>query len=265
MTDVLGVCESWGEGEASIRTADGRLVRIRVSDIVSGKPVPARAVPAGRVPPADVQRRALALWPDVVAEPWGRWLLRTCDSATARRANSALAMEPAGVPDPVAAVVGHYVARGRRPVAAVLPGSAEAQTLLSAGWGAESDEADSLFQTTGIGRLRRALAEPPAYGVTVSEERTGGVLRAHATVGERASAVTAYADGWLGLRSMQVDAGSRRRGLGQAVLTALVEWGAEQGAHTAYLQVLADNTPAVEMYRRLGFTTHHRYRYLAAP
>ncbi|MEZ5194715.1 MAG: GNAT family N-acetyltransferase [Nocardioides sp.] len=49
---------------------------------------------------------------------------------------------------------------------------------------------------------------------------------------------------------------SPRRGL---------DWAASQGATTAYLQVLSDNEPALRLYERLGFTTHHRYRYLAAP
>ena len=29
-----------------------------------------------------------------------------------------------------------------------------------------------------------------------------------------------------------------------------------------YLQVAADNAPAIALYESLGFTTHHRYVYL---
>ncbi len=47
-----------------------------------------------------------------------------------------------------------------------------------------------------------------------------------------------------------------------AVMAALVEWGAAQGATTAYLQVLGDNEPARRLYEGLGFATHHRYCYL---
>jgi ribosomal protein S18 acetylase RimI-like enzyme len=46
-------------------------------------------------------------------------------------------------------------------------------------------------------------------------------------------------------------------------MARLLEWGAERGATTAYLQVLGDNTPALGLYEGLGFTTHHAYRYLA--
>ena len=46
-------------------------------------------------------------------------------------------------------------------------------------------------------------------------------------------------------------------------MAELLDWGAEQGATTAYLQVEADNDPALALYERLGFVTHHTYRYLA--
>ena len=48
-------------------------------------------------------------------------------------------------------------------------------------------------------------------------------------------------------------------------MAALLEWGAERGATTAYLQVLGDNARALALYDGLGFVEHHRYRYLAAP
>ena len=35
-------------------------------------------------------------------------------------------------------------------------------------------------------------------------------------------------------------------------MAALVEWGAAQGATTAYLQVLGDNAPARRLYERPG-------------
>jgi ribosomal protein S18 acetylase RimI-like enzyme len=47
-------------------------------------------------------------------------------------------------------------------------------------------------------------------------------------------------------------------------MDALLEWGAEQGATTAYLQVLGDNARAFALYEGRGFTTHHLYRYHAA-
>jgi hypothetical protein len=42
MTDVLGVCESWGDGRCVVRREDGSPPDIATADIVSGKPVPPR-------------------------------------------------------------------------------------------------------------------------------------------------------------------------------------------------------------------------------
>ena len=42
-------------------------------------------------------------------------------------------------------------------------------------------------------------------------------------------------------------------------MAALLEWGAERGATTAYLQVLGHNAPALALYDAMGFTTHHAY------
>ena len=82
-------------------------------------------------------------------------------------------------------------------------------------------------------------------------------------IGDRASGVAAYAEDWVGFRSIHVAPAYRRQGLALAVMDALLEWGAERGATTAYLQVLGGNAAAIELYAGLGFQTHHAYRYLA--
>jgi GNAT superfamily N-acetyltransferase len=260
MTDVLGVCTSWGDGLCVVQPETGEPVRIRLADIVSGKPVPPRPSTRHRVTPLEAQRRALALWPDLETEPLGDWLLRRSPTATARRANSVLAFAPAGVPDAYQRVVAFY----DRPVAAVLPDSEEDALFRGHGWGLESHDADTLFQLASVAQTRRALrsrADPAAEVelVDVASSRARVVI---ARIGDAAQGVAAYDRDWVGFRSIEVDPGQRRRGHGLMVMAALLEWGAEQGATTAYLQVLGDNTGALELYRGLGFATHHAYRYL---
>jgi len=260
MTDVLGVCTAWGAGVCVVQPETGEPVRIRLSDIVSGKPVPPRPSTRHRVGPLEAQRRALALWPDLETEPLGDWLLRRSPTATARRANSVLAFVPAGVPDAYERVVAFY----DRPVAAVLPDSAEDALFRGHGWVPESHDADTLLQLASVAQAQRALrarALPPAE-VDLVEVPSSEARVVTARIGDAASGVAAYARDWVGFRSIEVDPGQRRRGLGLAVMAALLEWGAEQGATTAYLQVLGDNAGALELYRGLGFTTHHAYRYL---
>jgi ribosomal protein S18 acetylase RimI-like enzyme len=87
---------------------------------------------------------------------------------------------------------------------------------------------------------------------------------AGATVGR--AAVTTAPDGtrWLGLSAVHVVEGARRRGLARELCCALLAWGGERGAARAYAQVLADNTAATRLYESIGFSVHHRSRYVDA-
>ena len=48
----------------------------------------------------------------------------------------------------------------------------------------------------------------------------------------------------------------------RALIAVLLEWGAEQGATTAWLHVETRNAPAQALYESLGFRTHHTMTYL---
>ncbi len=270
LTDVLGTCTAWADGVCVV-VPDGpgahEPVTIPISDIVSGKPVPPRASTRMRVTPQEAQVRALALWPDLETEPLGDWLLRRSPTATARRANSVLAMTPSGLADAYERVVAFYAGLGQRPIAAVLPDSAEDALFSERGWVLESHDDHTVFQLTGVAAARRSLS-----GVTLPEAEVelvdaGDLVTAQVASAGRvvAAGVAAYADDWVGFRGIEVAPEARGRGLGLLVMSELLGWGAERGATTAYLQVLGDNTPALRLYAGLGFVEHHRYRYLAAP
>lgn len=66
---------------------------------------------------------------------------------------------------------------------------------------------------------------------------------------------------WLGYSAVEVEESWRRRGLGTHLGIAMLHWGADNGAEHAYLQVLATNAAGVGLYRKLGFSEHHRHRY----
>jgi GNAT superfamily N-acetyltransferase len=271
MTDVLGTCLSWGDGICVVQpdaAAGQEPVRIPIADIVSGKPVPPRTPPRLRVAPQEAQVRALALWPDLETRELGSWLLRRSAESRARRANSVLAMRPSGVAGDYEAVVAFYEGVGQRPIAAVLPDSAEDEMFRSHGWVLESHDEDTVFEMTGVAQARRSLAGAVPSGVDVLLEGDDHLVTARARAEDGrllASGVAAYDDDWLGFRGIEVDPAERGRGLGLLVMAELLEWGAERGATTAYLQVLGDNTRALALYDGLGFVPHHRYRYLAAP
>ena len=272
MTDVLGVCTAWADGVCVVApTSGGPPVTIRIADIVSGKPVPPRPSPRLRVTPREAQVRAFALFPDLVVTPVpgpSGWLLRSSATATARRANSVLAFPAtsyevvagATTSYDVAGVVAHYGALGKPAVAAVLAESDERSYLASLGWVPESHDADTQFQLASVATARRALRGVDTDGVVVAVEDAVAMASVPGAQG-----IAAYADDWVGFRGIEVAPEHRRQGLARTVMAALLEWGAERGATTAYLQVLGHNAPALALYEGMGFTTHHAYAYLTPP
>lgn len=259
MTDVLGVCLRWSEGECVVQPDDGPAVTIPWRLIVSGKPVPPRASARQRVSPREVELRAGVLWPEMTTEPLGEWLLRECPpqgGRRLRRANSVLAMGDPGVPLPEAAqrVRQFYLDRDRRPLAMVEAGSPLAADLAGLGW-SEVDRVSAHAQLASVARVTRTCGVPPPEDPVGDDTRV--VLELDGARGRAAL------DGdWLGLHSVDVDPDRRRTRLASRVVAGLVAWGAERGATTVWLHVEVANAPAIALYEGLGFRTHHTYRYL---
>jgi len=68
--------------------------------------------------------------------------------------------------------------------------------------------------------------------------------------------------GWAGLSNIVVDAKHRGKGAGTALLRSIVNWSLCNGADQLYLQVIGDNSTALSLYRKHGFTPlfQHHYR-----
>ena len=60
-------------------------------------------------------------------------------------------------------------------------------------------------------------------------------------------------NGQVGLYDILVDPPMRRQGCGERVVRALLGWGCQRQAHSAYLQVMHNNPPALRLYARVGF------------
>jgi len=224
----------------------------------------------------------------------GGWLLRAADGFTGR-ANSALAVGDPGLPlaDALTWVCDWYAARGLPPMVAVphplgRPGDSHVDRYLGQrGWGVRSGPAVVMTAATAdvarsgpaadaelrpepdqawLGRYhyrggelppiaRRLLLSAP-FQAFASIRRDGGTV----AIGR-----VAVADGWGGLTAVEVDPGYRRAGLATAITAALAGAAAGLGAARLYLQVEEDNTAALALYARSGFTAHHRYHYRIPP
>ncbi len=297
MTDVLGVMETWAGGVTRIRT-EGGPVSVVIADIVSGKPVPPKPSVRLREPLATMERRASQDWPAEEVEPLGEWLLRAAGGYS-RRANSALALGDPGMPmaDALRHVEEWYAARGLPAIVLTVPTEPVADQVAAEGWTSFSD--DVLFQVSGVAAVLRMLEElspdaaatadrvtidddvdeswwvadhDPPFSDHVRAVLTGpeevGLARIEvdgAVVARGRGAINVGSDVRLGLSTLWTRPDLRGQGLGAGVLRALVEWAAEGGATSAYLQVEVGNTRAVALYERLGFITHHSYRYLRSP
>ena len=267
-TDVVGVLVDAGPEVLVVRRRDGTLVEIGRAAVSVLKAVPAA--------PRDVlalEAVAALGWPAPESRWLGRWLLRAAEGWTGR-GNSVLPLGDPGPPldDALAEVTAWYGERG-------LPGRFTIPTparealdaaLAERGWSSYNPTA-VLTADVAVTLRRLPRADPR---VTVEPEPSADWLSLYhyrgttelPPVARRVLAIARGSadEGWIGVTAVEVDAGTRRQGLGTAVMRAILDWGRSHGAVSAYLQVAEENTGALALYDRLGFARHHGYHYTVA-
>jgi N-acetylglutamate synthase len=67
--------------------------------------------------------------------------------------------------------------------------------------------------------------------------------------------------GYIGLFDIVTDPEFRRNGYGHQVVSSILAWGKENQAKIAYLQVMLNNPPALQLYAKLGFREQYQYWY----
>ena len=290
LSDVVGVLVEAGPDVLVVRRRDGSLVEMSRTAVTVMRSVAAA--------PRDVlalEEVAALGWPATETRWLGRWLLRAAEGWTGR-GNSVLPLGDPGLPldEALAEVTAWYGARGLpgrftipTPARELLDGA-----LAQRGWTSYNPTA---VLTGDVEMLLRRLPALPTSGVvTIAAEpdedwlslyhyRGGTSLppvarRVLAGAREPAFAVLRDAagrplaiargsvdEGWVGVTAVEVDADHRRQGLGTAVMRVVLDWAAERGAVSTYLQVAEDNTGALALYDTLGYTRHHGYHYVRAP
>ena len=101
--------------------------------------------------------------------------------------------------------------------------------------------------------LLNAISTPSAYVIARTDGQSVGCARA------------VVSGSILGLFDLMVDPKHRGQGFGRGLLEARLNWGFEQGARLAYLQVMANNEPALALQRKYGFSESYRYWYRVQP
>lgn len=243
------------------------------------------------------EEACMAAWPAPRELLLEGWLLRAAGGGH-RRPNSVNPIR-GGARDPRAilpAAEAIYGALGQTPMFRVLSFVGEMDAVLAAaGYEAEgetltlygameelrippfnhaADSATELAIVPGAEWLqaRAALSGVDAAESQIYETMLNSILlpRAFATTRDAGSedgeiAALAYGvvcNGLGVIESVVTNAARRQRGYGRQTVGRLLQWAKDEGASGVCLQVVADNAPALGLYRHLGFTNElHRYHY----
>lgn len=231
-----------------------------------------------------------AAWPALETAAVADWLCKRAPGVS-RRSNSA---NPVGVHArltgrTVAAIEAAY-AKWTQPAYVRLPSllGADADRMLEArGWSAEGHTLTLIGaiapQPQGAAELSVLPSPEWLMALNRINGREGETARVFDAVLARIDAPAAFAavrregaivaggyavavDGWLCLEAVATDPAWRGRGLAGEAVSALLGWGASQGARAVGLQTQADNLAAQALYRRLGLDRElYRYHYRRAP
>lgn len=232
-----------------------------------------------------LEERSFNAWPARQTVLFNGWLFRMAGGYT-KRANSVNAAEPHASFEGVRAAAEAFYERHGLPAVFRLSPLAppEADKALE-------DEGYAFFDPTQVARasLSAAAMHPsisisttplPAWlegiaaanGVTPPQDelhhaivRSIALPSAFATLHEQGEAIgfglAVVERGALGLYDIVVNPTRRRRGHGRMLTCALMHWGHESGAKSAYLQVREENEAARRLYADLGFEDFYRYHY----
>ncbi|WP_439660765.1 GNAT family N-acetyltransferase [Lentzea sp. HUAS TT2] len=122
-------------------------------------------------------------------------------------------------------------------------------------------------------RLEALTADPDGFGSTLAREQayTEDDWRESVERGLKLVALAPEPAGLVGaaskpsgleLYSMWVRSSHRGRGIGEALVKAVLAWAVEEGWKVVRLRVYDDNEPARRLYKRLGFVDADEPEYM---
>ncbi len=240
-----------------------------------------------------VEKVCLDAWPSLQSEVVGDWCLRYADGLT-RRANSAnpLQEHTKDIEATVRECKQRYRLRGHPTIFRIptLIHPSIEKSLLKRGYGIEGESIVLHEHLNGAAvddDQEVEIVETPTdnwcgsmAALQSHSKETAAIYRqivasiefptafASLNEGERvvSQAYGTLQDDLLCIESVITDSGYRQRGFAKKVLSSLFLWGLKKGATGVCLQVEADNSPAITLYRKLGLDTElYQYHYLREP
>ena len=251
-----------------VQTKTGALVQFAPADVVAVRMLSDAPVRNSQI--RGLEHAAALAWPGVEQTWVDGWFLRAGHGVTFP-ANSAVPLDSSADLAAIPAIVDWYGQRDLVPRLAIadrllrLPGAGEHanRMLVRDVRIAEPDASVRLSARPDEAWLRLYQREVPVdvLSAVVEGELVFGTLADLATA--RAS-VTDAPDGtrWVGLSAIRM--ADPQRGAGSALCEALLAWGATRGATRGYVRIRDEDHAAAGLAQSLGFTLHHRARYITA-
>ncbi len=283
LTDVVGRLTTAGSDRVVVESKNGP-VEVALDLIVAVKMIPERPVRNRDI--RNAEYAAAHGWPGLEQEWIDGWLARAGDGFT-NRANSAVPLEPGAATSAstLRRLLSWYADRALPALLHLPDRIAALPSTEPPAWIAEQETVfltapteliagpDCALEVSDVpsGRWLAMCARAAQHrsaaavlgAVIDGQVGFGALVRGGRPVGIVRAAVTTALDKtvWAGVSSIEVAAAHRRQGYGESLVREMAAWSAQGGATQIYLQVVATNEPALRLYRRLGFTEQHRYRY----
>lgn len=238
-----------------------------------------------------LESRLLNAWPSFDYQAYDGWILRLAGGYT-KRANSATPLMPgARLDEPlIDHMIAQFVDRNIRPtfrLNGLQDASVDEQlrergfleieptrVLLTRIEGDCTPDPDVLLESEVSPRWVRDASH--SYGGEKADEAK--LTQIVSRIRQRAAFATLHLDdrpvawglgvaerGYVGLYDIVVAPDLRGIGLGRRVVNSLISWGCLEGAHSAYLQVRAENEIAGSLYSTLGFEVAYDYTHRVMP
>jgi ribosomal protein S18 acetylase RimI-like enzyme len=232
-------------------------------------------------------------WPAAAVHYDGTWVVRLTAGHSAKRLNSVNPLDPGDVhsiPERIGRASRRFEAYGRPLTFRVSPLSGpELSAYFDANGWSRFDESMVMRMPLARAPVEQAIDQIPLKDisrfVSASIKVHGSDPSIRAGLSELLGAIQPEAglfvlergdealatlicvhDGDLaGLFEVATDKAVRNQGLGRQLVLSALKWARLRGAREAWLQVEADNHPAVSLYRSLGFDEVYRYHYRRPP